>query len=168
MSPQQKIRALVCNVNIVFGNLKSENSQDFCPATLAKHYVHEFGLRSHLAMTRELQKEGPATILWNSVDSYYSSAGVSVPELSRINSGSETPASGALVCTMYILVLWYVEEWARVEDILSVHHSQPLHALSALWPLPHFLGSHKNFNWSVAWKLRYLFLKLMRVVSLIT
>jgi hypothetical protein len=36
---------LVCNVNIVYGNLKSENFQDYGPETSTKLYVHEFGFR---------------------------------------------------------------------------------------------------------------------------
>jgi hypothetical protein len=34
---------LVCNVNIVYGNLKYENSSRLCPETSTKLYVHEFG-----------------------------------------------------------------------------------------------------------------------------
>jgi hypothetical protein len=35
---------LVCSVNIVHGNLKLENSQDYaCPETSIKLYIHEFG-----------------------------------------------------------------------------------------------------------------------------
>ncbi len=34
---------LVCNVNIVYGNLKSER---LCPETSTKLYVHEFGFKS--------------------------------------------------------------------------------------------------------------------------
>jgi hypothetical protein len=36
---------LVCIVNIVCGNLTSENSQDFALKTSTKLYVHEFGFR---------------------------------------------------------------------------------------------------------------------------
>jgi hypothetical protein len=36
---------LVCKVNIVNGNLKSENSQDSWRETLTKLYVHELGFR---------------------------------------------------------------------------------------------------------------------------
>jgi hypothetical protein len=40
---------LVCNVNIVFGNLKSEISQDYAqrPETSTKMYVHEFSFWTH-------------------------------------------------------------------------------------------------------------------------
>ncbi len=38
---------LVCNVNIVYGNLKSENFQ-IIPETSTKLYVHEFGFWSCL------------------------------------------------------------------------------------------------------------------------
>ncbi len=34
---------LLCNLNIIYGNLKSENSQRLCPETSTKLYVHEFG-----------------------------------------------------------------------------------------------------------------------------
>jgi hypothetical protein len=36
---------LVCNVNIVYGNLKSENSQEYALKPQRKLYVHEFGFR---------------------------------------------------------------------------------------------------------------------------
>ncbi len=35
---------LVCNVNILYGNLKSENSQDDAQQTSTKLYVHEFAI----------------------------------------------------------------------------------------------------------------------------
>jgi hypothetical protein len=38
---------LVCNVNIVYENLKSEKSQDYAQAeTSTKFYIHEFGFCS--------------------------------------------------------------------------------------------------------------------------
>jgi hypothetical protein len=36
---------LVCNINIVNGNLKFENSQDNAPETSTKLHGHEFGFR---------------------------------------------------------------------------------------------------------------------------
>ncbi len=37
---------LVCNINIVYGNLKSEKSQDYvCPETSTKLFFHEFGFQ---------------------------------------------------------------------------------------------------------------------------
>ncbi len=37
---------LVCNVNIVYGNLKSENSQEYDQKVSTKLYVLEFGFRT--------------------------------------------------------------------------------------------------------------------------
>jgi hypothetical protein len=34
---------LVCNVNFGYGNLKSENFQDYTLKTSTKLYIHEFG-----------------------------------------------------------------------------------------------------------------------------
>ncbi len=36
---------LVCNINIVYGSLKPENSQDYAHENSTKSYVHEFGFR---------------------------------------------------------------------------------------------------------------------------
>jgi hypothetical protein len=42
---------LVFNVNIVYGNLKSEDSQDrLCPETSTKLYVHEFSFWSFMCV----------------------------------------------------------------------------------------------------------------------
>jgi hypothetical protein len=47
LPPEQKWLKLVCNVNIVYGNLKSKNSQYYAhKETLTKLYVHEFGFRT--------------------------------------------------------------------------------------------------------------------------
>jgi hypothetical protein len=41
--PDKTDLKLVCNVNVVYRNLKSEIAQDLCPETSTKLYVHEFG-----------------------------------------------------------------------------------------------------------------------------
>jgi hypothetical protein len=43
---EQKWFETGCNVNIVYGNLKSENSQDNVQKTSTKLYVYEFGFSS--------------------------------------------------------------------------------------------------------------------------
>jgi hypothetical protein len=49
---------LVCNVNIVYENLKSENSQEFrlCPETSpsTKLYIYEFGFRPQFTVIESL------------------------------------------------------------------------------------------------------------------
>jgi hypothetical protein len=45
---EQKWSETVCNVNNVYGNLKSENSPEYaCPETSTKLYVHEFSFRKN-------------------------------------------------------------------------------------------------------------------------
>jgi hypothetical protein len=44
--PSKSGLQLVCNVNIVYENLKSENVSRLCPETATKLYVHEFGFWS--------------------------------------------------------------------------------------------------------------------------
>ncbi len=42
----ESVLKMVCSVNIVYGNLNSENSQEFAmQETLTKLFVHEFGYR---------------------------------------------------------------------------------------------------------------------------
>jgi hypothetical protein len=47
--PSKSGLKLVCTVNIVYENLKSENSR-LCPETSAKLYIHEFGFGSHIGV----------------------------------------------------------------------------------------------------------------------
>jgi hypothetical protein len=42
----------VCNVNIVYRNFKSENSQDYGPETSMKLYVHEFAFWTFISVPR--------------------------------------------------------------------------------------------------------------------
>jgi hypothetical protein len=50
--PRKSGLKLVCNVNIVDRNLKSENSQDYGPETSMKLYVHEFAFWTFISVPR--------------------------------------------------------------------------------------------------------------------
>jgi hypothetical protein len=41
---------MVCNINIIYGNLKSEKLTRLCPETSTKLYVHEFSFKNALTV----------------------------------------------------------------------------------------------------------------------